>query len=227
MFDANMQGPCALNPNENLHAEQATSEDRVLVSALQRADAAAYEALIQRFQTPIYNLVWRLLDNAADAGDVTQEVFLKIFRSIDGFRGDSSLKTWVYRIAVNEAHNKRRWLFRHKRNETAIDEIYPDENSREAPLVDPSETPFDFAMNREALAILEEGLASISPAFREVLVLREIEDLSYEDIAGILDVSMGTVKSRLVRGRDALRRYLNERLNPVTGTLTPVPVVAK
>ena len=92
---------------------------------------------------------------------------------MDHFRGDSSLRTWIYRIAVNESHNKRRWLFRHRKGESGIEDIFPSEdNNREAPLVDSSESPFDFTMNREAQLLLEEGLAAISPAFRTALVLR-------------------------------------------------------
>ncbi len=216
----------SLNLNASLTSEQqAALEDQALISALQRAEADAYETLIRRFQTPVYNLAWRLLDDPADAGDVVQEVFLKVFRSVDNFRGESSLRTWIYRIAVNESHNRRRWLFRHRKGETAIDDVYASEDNREAPIVDNNETPFDFTMNREAQLLLEEGLAAISPAFRAVLVLREVEELSYEEIATILEISMGTVKSRIVRGREALRHYLANRINPA-GSLQLVPGAA-
>src|SRR5580692_11148786 len=215
MFEAPVAASCSLNINANLTPEQqAALEDQVLVSALQRADSDAYETLIQRFQSPVYNLAWRLLDDPADAGDVVQEVFLKVFRNVDSFRGDSSLRTWIYRIAVNESHNRRRWLFRHRKGETAMEDAFPGDENREAPLVDTGETPFDFTMNREAQLLLEEGLAAISPAFREALVLREIEELSYDEIAHVLDISMGTVKSRIVRGREALRCYLANRIHP-------------
>jgi RNA polymerase sigma-70 factor, ECF subfamily len=226
MFEVPVAGAYSLNLNASLTSEQqATLEDQALISALQRADAQAYETLIQRFQAPVYNLAWRLLDDPSDAGDVVQEVFLKVFRNVDSFRGDSSLRTWIYRIAVNESHNRRRWLFRHRRGETGIDDAFPGDDNREAPLVDAGETPFDFTMNREAQSLLEEGLAAISPSFRSALVLREIEELSYEEIAHILDVSLGTVKSRIVRGRDALRRYLASRLNPDESVkLVPDPV---
>src|SRR5580704_8255346 len=215
MFEVPVAGSYSLNLNASLSSEQqATLEDQALISALQRAEAGAYETLIQRFQSPVYNLAWRLLDNPADAGDVVQEVFLKVFRNVNSFRGDSSLRTWIYRIAVNESHNKRRWLFRHRKGETAIDDAFPSEDNREAPLVDTGETPFDFTVNREAQLLLEEGLAAISPAFREALVLREMEELSYDEIAHVLDISMGTVKSRIVRGREALRCYLANRIHP-------------
>src|SRR5580704_1426394 len=214
MFEVPVAGSYSLNINANLTSEQqATLEDQALISALQRAEPDAYETLLRRFQAPVYNLAWRLLDDPADAGDVVQEVFLKVFRNVASFRGDSSLRTWIYRIAVNESHNRRRWLFRHRKGETAIEDAFPGDDHREAPLVDAGETPFDFTMNHEAQMLLEEGLAAISPAFRAALVLREMEELSYEEIAHILDISMGTVKSRIVRGREALRIYLANRIN--------------
>ncbi|MDE3195088.1 MAG: sigma-70 family RNA polymerase sigma factor [Acidobacteriota bacterium] len=203
-----------LNLNSNLTPQQeAEFEDLRLIEGLRAADERAYEQLIERFQTPVYNLAWRLLSDPADASDVVQEVFLKIFRNVNSFRGDSSLRTWVYRIAVNESHNRRRWLFRHRRGETGIDEAFDDCDSRERPLTDVGETPFDFTMNREAQNLLEEGLGAINPVFRTALVLREMEELSYEEIASVLDVSIGTVKSRILRGREALRRYLATRLD--------------
>jgi len=115
---------------------------------------------------------------------------------------------------VNESHNRRRWLFRHRSGETGIDDSFDDSESREKPLMDSGETPFDFTMNREAQVLLEDALAEINPVFRAVLVLREVEDMSYEEIADILEVSIGTVKSRIVRGREALRRNLATRLDP-------------
>jgi RNA polymerase sigma-70 factor (ECF subfamily) len=208
-------GTLYLNLNSTLTLEQeAALEDQRLLSALQAGDELAYEQLIQRFQTPVYNLAYRLLGDQADASDVLQEVFLKVFRNVSHFRGDSSLRTWLYRIAVNESHNRRRWLFRHRRGETGIEDAFDDSDVRDKPLMDTGETPFDFTMNREAQILLEEGLAAINPVFRAVLVLREIEEMSYEEIAGVLEVSIGTVKSRIVRGREALRRYIASRLNP-------------
>lgn len=217
----------SLNLNSNLTAEQeAALEDHRLISALQAGDESAYEQLIERFQSPVYNLAYRLLNDQADASDVAQEVFLKIFRNVGRFRGESSLRTWVYRIAVNESHNRRRWLFRHRRGETGIDEAFEDSDCREKPLMDSGETPFDFTVNREAQILLEEALAGINPVFRTALVLREIEDMSYEEISDILEVSIGTVKSRIVRGREALRRNLATRLDPAP-SLQLAPGTAK
>jgi RNA polymerase sigma-70 factor (ECF subfamily) len=222
-----LAGNYYLNLNSNLTPEQeAVLEDQRLISSLQAGEESAYEKLIERFQAPVYNLAYRLLNDQADASDVAQEVFLKIFRNVGSFRGESSLRTWVYRIAVNESHNRRRWLFRHRRGEMGIDETFEDSDCREKPLMDAGETPFDFTVNREAQVLLEEALAGINPVFRTALVLREIEDMSYEEIAEILEVSIGTVKSRIVRGREALRRNLATRLDPAP-SLQLVPGTAK
>ena len=223
----NVSGSLYLNLNAILTSEQeATLEDQRLLSALQNGDELAYEQLIERFQTSVYNLAYRLLNDQADASDVLQEVFLKVFRNVNSFRGDSTLRTWLYRIAVNESHNRRRWLFRHRRGETTIEETFEDNETRERPLMDNGESPFDFTLNREAQILLEEGLAAINPVYRSVLVLREIEDMSYDEISTILEVSIGTVKSRIGRGREALRKYLATRLDPAP-SMQLVPRTAK
>ncbi len=190
-----------------------TAEDRALIAALREGREEAYEALILRFQQPVYNLVCRLLTDSTESADIVQEVFLKIFRNIRAFRGNSSLKTWIYRIAVNEAHNHRRWFSRHHRQEVVLAR---DESARvyEDSLADPGRTPFDLTLDHETRALVEEGLANLNPNFRAAVILRDIEDMSYEEIAAVLEVSLGTVKSRILRGREALRKVLEGRLEP-------------
>jgi RNA polymerase sigma-70 factor (ECF subfamily) len=185
--------------------------DDHLIAGLRAGDEVAYEALLSRFQQPVFNLVSRLLKDTGEACDVVQEVFLKVFRKIDYFRGDSSLKTWIYRIAVNEAHNHGRWNGRHRRQEVGLD---GGEDSRGPcdTLSAPGDSPFDYVLDRERHRLMEGALAELSPSFRSVVVLRDVEDLSYEEIAEILDVPLGTVKSRILRGREALRRELEKRL---------------
>jgi RNA polymerase sigma-70 factor, ECF subfamily len=193
---------------------QAVCEDDSLVIALQAGREEAYERLISRFQQPVYNLAYRLLSDTGDASDVTQEVFLKVFRSIGTFRAQSALKTWIYRIAVNESHNRRRWLFRHRHNEVGLEEEFDDSEPRERAIPDAGRSPFDRAFDREKHALIEHALARINPGFREAVVLRDLEDLSYEEIAEILQISIGTVKSRIMRGREALRGQLSAQLSP-------------
>jgi RNA polymerase sigma-70 factor (ECF subfamily) len=189
------------------HAE----EDELIVALSQGAEDA-YEILIQRYQQPVYSLVCRLMNDPSDAPDIVQEVFLKVFRNVGAFRGNSSLKTWIYRIAVNEAYNHRRWFCRHQRQEVALgcEEGTPNYVGY---LTDTGRSPFEQAADRETRALVEQALEKLNPKFRAAVVLRDIEDLSYEDIATVLDVSLGTVKSRIMRGREALRKILEGRLD--------------
>ncbi|MCX7604161.1 MAG: sigma-70 family RNA polymerase sigma factor [Bryobacteraceae bacterium] len=191
-------------------------DEERLLEGLREGDDAAYEALLERFQTPVYQLVCRLLDDPNEAGDVVQDVFLKVFRGVGSFRGQSSLKTWIYRIAVNEAHNRRRWFSRHRKPEVVLggEEEGSDRLDR---LSDRGRTPYDWTLNNEMRSAIEEALEGINPVFRSAVVLRDLEELSYEEIADILDVSIGTVKSRILRGREALRRALVEKLEPARG----------
>jgi len=188
-------------------------EEDALVTALCQGVEDAYEILIQRYQQPVYNLVYRLMNDPSDASDIVQDVFLKVFRNIGSFRGNSSLKTWIYRIAVNEVYNHQRWFSRHRRREVALG---PEEGVRTYAdsLADPGRTPFDQAADHETFALVEAALDKLNPKFRAVVVLRDIEDLSYEEIATVLNVSIGTVKSRILRGREALRKILEGRLEP-------------
>jgi RNA polymerase sigma-70 factor (ECF subfamily) len=193
---------------------EATSRraDEELVRKLRAGEEAAYEDLLRRFQQPVYNLAYRLLNDSSDASDVVQEVFLKVFRNVGRFRRQSSLKTWIYRITVNEAHNQRRWFFRHRSREVGLDTEPEQTRSRNVP--DAERSPFDYAFDREKQEMIENALARINPLFREVVVLRDIEDLSYEEIAEVLQISLGTVKSRILRGREALKEGLTARLEP-------------
>jgi RNA polymerase sigma-70 factor (ECF subfamily) len=187
-----------------------------LVERLKAGEEAAYELLLAHFQQPVYSLVQRLIDDASEASDVTQDVFLKVFRNIGSFRGQSSLKTWVYRISVNEAHNRRRWFGRHRRAEIELESEETGKSWLEH-LSDHSKTPYELVLNLERRAAIERALAGMSPAFRDAVVLRDLEDLSYEEIADVLDISIGTVKSRILRGREAMRKALLDELEPSRG----------
>jgi RNA polymerase sigma-70 factor (ECF subfamily) len=206
-----------------LAALRAREEDTALLHGLRTGAEAAYESLIQHFEQPIFNIVSRLLDDPADAADVVQEVFLKVFRNVVSFRGESSIKTWIYRIAVNEARNQRRWFSRHRRQEVNLEAGEPGDayqaghqKSYQSFLPDPGRSPFELTLDRETQALIEAALAEVNPKFRAALVLREIEGLSYEEIGEILEISLGTVKSRILRGRDALKKHLAGRLEPAS-----------
>jgi RNA polymerase sigma-70 factor (ECF subfamily) len=188
------------------------TQQSAIVAELKAGSEDAYAWLISEFHQPIYSLVYRIVTDPADAADTTQDVFLKVFRGMKHFHGESSLKTWIYRIAVHEASNRRRWWFRHKAKETSIepsqDEGRLSASSVRDTLVDDSESPFDMVVHEEVRARVEDELRQISEPYRTTVILRDLEEMSYEEIAEITQVSLGTVKSRLTRGREALRRRL-------------------
>jgi RNA polymerase sigma-70 factor (ECF subfamily) len=188
-------------------------DDLRLAEALRQGAETAYEELLNRFQQPVYNLAIRLLGDAGEASDVVQEVFLKVFRNIGSFRGHSTLKTWIYRITVNEAHNARRWFFRHRRREVELDTNPEDTRNWKNAIPDRRRSPYEVAVEHEQHVMIEAALDRMNPIFREAVVLRDITGLSYEEIAEVLNVSLGTVKSRILRGREALRGELAGSLN--------------
>jgi RNA polymerase sigma-70 factor, ECF subfamily len=204
----------------NIRAEEAS-----VVAELQAGSEEAYAWLIAQYHQPIYSLVYRVLNDPSDAADTTQEVFLKVFRGIKRFHGESSLKTWIYRIAVHEASNQRRWWFRHKAKETSMEPEVSDNAEYSAPglkdtLVDDGASPFESLMQEEFRAQVEAELREVPEPYRTTVILRDIEELSYEEIAEVMQTSLGTVKSRLMRGRDALRRRLDALMRkPGPGTL--------
>ena len=206
-----------------------TTEEAALVAELKAGSEDAFNILIAQYHQPLYSLVARSLTDPADAADITQEVFIKVFRSIRSFHGESSLRTWLYRIALHEASNQRRWWSRHKKQELAIDmpidSADPDEDSRPliSTLADAGGSPYDYAAQAELRRQVEDALHRLPEVFRTVVVLREIEGFAYEEIAEILNVNIGTIKSRLTRGRSALRELLAENpavTNPAPSTGT-------
>ena len=194
------------------------AEDLALVAALQAGSDDAFRQLIAQYSGPLYSLLLRSLADPADAADVTQDVFIKVFRSIGGFHGDSSLRTWIYRIAMHEASNSRRWWVRHKKAEITIDgDASTDEDgeltfSLRDTLADRRDSPFENARQAQLRGTVEAALRDVPESFRTVVILREIEGMAYDEIAEILNINMGTVKSRLMRGRAALRTLLGARL---------------
>jgi RNA polymerase sigma-70 factor (ECF subfamily) len=200
-------------------------QDRALLEGLRVGREDAYETLILRYEQPVFSIVSRVMDDPEDAADVTQEVFLKVFRKIDSFRGDSSLKTWIYRIAVNEAHNHRRWFGRHRRQEVALDPAAGQRGIGDL-MPDRGPSPYESARDHETHALIESALKQVSVQYRAALVLREIEGLSYDEIAGILEISLGTVKSRILRGREALRKLLQEQFEPAAPFAVPEVKIA-
>jgi RNA polymerase sigma-70 factor (ECF subfamily) len=189
------------------------AQEAAILAELKAGSEEAYAWLIGEFHQPIYSLVYRMVSDPSDAADATQEVFLKVFRGIKHFHGESTLKTWIYRIALHEASNRKRWWFRHKARELSIEPLeYESEQgscvSTKDALVDHAESPFDNVAHEEVRMRVEEELRKVPEPYRTTVVLRDLEEMSYEEIAEITEVSLGTVKSRLTRGREALKQRL-------------------
>ena len=165
-------------------------------------DARAFNEVYARFEEMVYNLAFRLSGNYEEAADLTQEIFLRIYRHLGSFGGRSSLKTWIFRIAVNHCRDRlSRWR-------PLTQPLGDDPSEGEVAYADPSRGPEELAVAADEGRRVAEGLAKLPPAFREAVVLRDIEGLSYEEIAEVLGVRIGTVRSRIARGRDQLRVLL-------------------
>jgi len=186
------------------------------IERLKRGDAAAFETLVNERSGEIYGLLYRLTENGEEARDLTQETFLRAFQSIVHFRGESDLRTWIYRIAINQARNRWRW-WRRRRRDVTISIDAADANGRPLGLITSLKSvnvpdPEQNAIANERERALRKALSSLRRVYREAVVLRDIEGLAYEEIATALDISVGTVKSRLARGRQELRRKLEGSL---------------
>ena len=180
-----------------------------LVEQCRRGDGTAFARLVALHERMVYNLATRLLGDPEEARDVSQEVFLQVYRSLGSFGGRSSLKTWIYRIVVNHCHNRRRWWRRrHRERSCSLEELCGAEQAR---LVAPESrggSPYDALRRRERAERVQAALLKLSFHHRVVLLLKEVEEMSCEEIATALEIAEGTVKSRLARARSALRRVL-------------------
>src|SRR5437868_13360142 len=187
-------------------------DEAELVTELQAGSETAFDWLVTHYHGPVYNLILSMLGDVADAADGTQEVFLKAFRGSRSFRQGSSLKTWLYRIAIREALNHKRWFKRHLQKNVSID-AEPEEGHCSIEIEDLAATPFEQFAAHETQAAVQDALQHVSDAFRSAVILRDLEGLSYEEIAEILECSVGTVKSRILRGRRALKDLLEPLLS--------------
>lgn len=190
------------------------SEEAALVAELKTGSEQAFALLIAQYSQPVYSMISRSLRDPSDAADVTQEVFVKVFRHIGGFHGEASLRTWIYRIALHEASNQRRWWSRHKKQEMALDAEQGNEDGEPYSMSDvlaaAGPSPYESCASAETREHVEAALRTLPDAYRQVVVLREIEGFGYEEIAEMLSMNLGTVKSRLTRGRIALREALRQ-----------------
>lgn len=184
--------------------------DAAYIERLRLGDADAFDKLVVRYSNDIFALLVRLTSDADEAADLTQDTFLRALKAIAGFRGESDLKTWLYRIAINESRNRFRWWKRRRREKTvSLDEsLGNSESSYQDILADNSSNPEEDALRREREAILQNALRELPTIYREPVVLFDIEGLSYDEICRALDLNPGTLKSRLARGRQELKKRL-------------------
>jgi len=177
-------------------------EETALVAQLKAGSEEAFAWLVATYHQPVYSLIARTLPVPADAADITQEVFVKIYRGISGFHGDAALRTWIYRIALHEAANQRRWWSRHRRQEVTIETETGDSSEGQSicikdTLVDGHESPFDTAAQSEIRHRVEAELREVPEPFRTVVVLRDLEGFAYEEIAEILNVKKTIIRKRI------------------------------
>ena len=214
--------PIALRGHAELDevAEATTVDVRAVAEAqfierLRAGEAAAFNRLVEERSGEVYGLLYRLTEDPEEARDLTQETFLRAFQAIAHFRGEADLRTWLYRIAINQARNRWRWWRRRRRSDTVSLDASTGEDGQPLGLrlCDTSQAdPEQTTLARERETRLRTALQSLGRAYRETVILRDIEGLSYEGIAATLEISVGTVKSRLARGRLELRRKLESSL---------------
>jgi len=209
-YDEDERGNSAMAAN--LISASRLSVEEEFIERLKSGDAAAFDSLIIRYSADIYALLYRLTENAEEAADLTQETFLHALKAIKNFRGEADLKTWLFRIAVNESRNRFRWWKRRRKDTTISLDAFVGET--ETPLSETfsssSVSPEENVLQRERQNALRAALQSLPEIFREAVVCCDIEGLSYEEIAVALGLNVGTVKSRIARGREELRRKLKD-----------------
>jgi RNA polymerase sigma-70 factor, ECF subfamily len=192
-----------------------TLRERMLIRRLQQRDERAFAEVMRLYQHKVFNVVFRMVGNREEAEDVAQEVFVTVFKHVDSFRGDAKFSTWLYRIATNHTRNRMKYLGRRAHNHTSeLDDAAERELAGSQPsamrphIAGPDAVLEGLQLER----VVQQGIASLEPEHREVLVLRDVENLSYDEIASITGVAEGTVKSRLHRARLALKEHMAKHL---------------
>jgi RNA polymerase sigma-70 factor (ECF subfamily) len=190
---------------------QEVALDRVLIDRFKGGDASAFDEMVSRYWSRIYSMVNQLLRNPQDAEEVTQDAFIRAHRGLGSFRGESAFSTWLYQIATNLARNRYWYWWRRKRDQSvSLDMPMGPENDTTLADIIPSEveTPDDITVTQEFVSRIAYGMERLNPKHREILILRNVKNLSYDEIAEILHISVGTVKSRIARARESLRSKL-------------------
>jgi RNA polymerase sigma-70 factor (ECF subfamily) len=203
--------PAGDDPDRRGASGAAQTEETRLIDRLVARDEAAFNALVRTYERRVFALIVRMIGNRAEAEDLAQEVFVQVFKAIGSFRGESKLSTWIYRIAINLSKNRSKYLrVRHSAQQeelASLEERGPLAQGRR-PAANSIERPDDLAAGRQLENIVQEAILALEPSFRECLVLRDIEDLSYEEIGKITRLPEGTVKSRIHRARAQLKELV-------------------
>jgi RNA polymerase sigma-70 factor (ECF subfamily) len=179
-----------------------TFDEQHLIELLKQDPHTAFKRIIEEYQDRIFNLCIYMLHSREDAQEAAQDVFIKAYRSFKNFTPRASLYTWLYRISINTCIDYKR---RHQEDFVADDEAT-------TKIASPEPSPEKLSESKEATTVVQKALESMTPDFKAVFVLREMEGLSYEEIAEVLQISIGTVKSRISRARDELRQLLRDKL---------------
>lgn len=192
--------------NDLARAAEVNARESLFVLRLKANEDAAYDELVRTYNASIYHVAYRMLGDTAEASDVVQEIFIKVFRNIGGFKGEAALKTWIFRIAFSEILNRLRWWkSRHRSSTVSLDDP---PNGDGHYVTDSSPTPEEVLQSKERELAIQQALGKLSSEHRSIIVLRDIEGFSYTEIADVLGVSIGTVKSRLARARGDLKKSL-------------------
>jgi RNA polymerase sigma-70 factor (ECF subfamily) len=178
------------------------SDEQGMIERLRRRDEAAFSELVRDHQERVFRLLLRLLGDPAEAEDVAQEVFVSVFRAIDSFRGDAALSTWLYRVAMNHGKNRIKYLARRARQ--AQQPLDDETQQQGGALSTASARPDDVAEGNQAEQHIAQAMAALDEEHRTLIVLRDLENMSYEEIQQLTGLPIGTVKSRLHRARMAL-----------------------
>jgi RNA polymerase sigma-70 factor (ECF subfamily) len=190
--------------------------EKILIKRSKNGDIGAFEDLIEEYQQKVFNIALRMLGNYEDASDIAQEVFIKVFRAIKGFKGKSSFSTWLYRIATNTCLDE----LRKRKNKKVLyidEDIKLEDSDLQRQIEDDSPTPDVIAEKKEIGAIVNEAIDKLSDEHKAAIILRDIQGFSYLEIAEILNCPEGTVKSRINRGRRTLKELLENKLELLEG----------
>jgi RNA polymerase sigma-70 factor (ECF subfamily) len=187
--------------------------DEILIERIKAGDDAAYNTMVSKYYDRIYARVSQLLKNRQDAEEVTQDAFIRAHRGLENFRGDASFSTWLYQIATNLAHNRYWYWFRRKRDQSiSFDQPLSEDGDLTLENVMPcgAEDPAQAAVTQEFVDRVAQCMEGLNEKHKEVLILRNVKNLSYDEIAQQLEISVGTVKSRIARARDSLRELMGD-----------------